>query len=166
MGGSTSRIHQHTAPKRGSASRIHQHTAPQKGVRLQNSSTKGDPPLEFINQRGSAFRFHQPKGDPPLDFLNQKGIASTKKGQFLWKLLYSFRCQKLKETQIYIVLSKFLFNILCLRPEEIISKHNLVQQPLHLKNKLVPPHRYILPQQSLQHFHFSYQMAYLIPHFV
>ena len=52
-GGSTSRIHQHTAPIRGSASRIHQHTAPQKGVRLQNSSryspTKGGPPLEFIN---------------------------------------------------------------------------------------------------------------------
>ena len=58
-GGSASRIHQHTAPKRGSTSRIHQHTAPQKG---------------------SASKFHQPKGGPPLDFINQKGIPSTKKG--------------------------------------------------------------------------------------
>ena len=53
--GSTSRIHQHTAPQKGVCSGIHQHT---KGV---------------INQRGSAARFHKPKGGLPLDFINQRG---------------------------------------------------------------------------------------------
>ena len=80
-GGPASRFHQLEASdllwfiniqprKMGSTSRIHQHTAP----------PKGGPPLEFINLRGSASRFHQPKGGLPLDFSNQKEIPSTKKG--------------------------------------------------------------------------------------
>ena len=50
--------------------------APQKGgptpefINIQPPQ-RGQP-LEFINQRGSASRFHQPKGGPPLDFINQK----------------------------------------------------------------------------------------------
>ena len=109
---SPSKIHQHKSPKwgpplefiymqppeRGSASRVHQHIAHQKGFRLQNSSTyspskgvchqnsstKGGPPLDFINQKGGL----------PLSFINQERIPSTKKGvrlqgQFLWIQRYS-----------------------------------------------------------------------------
>ena len=63
--------------KWGSASRIHQHTAPSNGVRLQNSSTysplKGDPPLDFINQKGVC-----------LQILSTKKGSHQPKGQFLW----------------------------------------------------------------------------------
>ena len=44
----------------GSASRIHQHTAQKRGVRLQNPSTKGGVRLQISSTRwGSASRIHQ-----------------------------------------------------------------------------------------------------------
>ena len=59
----------------GSASRIHQHTAQKRGVRLQNPSTKGGSASRIHQPKGgSASRFHQPEGGPPLDFINQKGV--------------------------------------------------------------------------------------------
>ena len=68
--GSASRIHQYTAPQNGFASRIHQPKGvsrfhqPKGGPHLEFINIqppKRSPPLEFINQRGSASRFHQPK---------------------------------------------------------------------------------------------------------
>ena len=50
--GSASRIHQHTAPKRGCASKIHQHTAPKWGFASrihQNQPKNGGPPLGAIS---------------------------------------------------------------------------------------------------------------------
>ena len=68
--GSTSRIHQHTAPKRG---------PPLEFIKIQPPNRV--PPLKFINQRKSASRFHQPNRVLPLGFINQnqKGIPSTKR---------------------------------------------------------------------------------------
>ena len=85
MGGPPLEFINNPAPKRGSASRIHEHTAPKKGVRLQNSSTKGGLPLDFINQKGVCLQISSTK----------KGIPSTKKGvrlqgQFLQIQQYQF----------------------------------------------------------------------------
>ena len=76
-GGSASRIHQHTAKKRGSASRIYQPKGgsasrfhqPKGGSASRLYQPDGGPPLEFIN-------IQPPKVGPPLEFINLK----TQKG--------------------------------------------------------------------------------------
>ena len=61
----------------GSTSRIHQHTAPQKGVCLQNSSTYS--PQKGVRLQNLSTYVQPPKGGLPLEFINIR-----LQGQFLW----------------------------------------------------------------------------------
>ena len=121
--------HEHTAPKMGSTCRIHQHMySPKKRVRLQNayntaqhpkggqslpkgrlpldSSSKWSPPLHFINQMGSASRFHyhtSPKtGDSPLLFININPKSGPPLGTISMGLIGSLFGSKIRESGDFV----------------------------------------------------------------
>ena len=82
--GSSSRIHQHTASKRGSPSRIHQHTAFQIGSASRIHQPKGVCLYISSIKRVSASRFHQLK---KVSYQPKKGFTSRDNFYLaIWKI--------------------------------------------------------------------------------